>query len=94
MVNYFYKCESCESLIDASSLIKSNNDFYCPICGENMHLTINGYIKGSGTGRGGWRGGGRPKSDNAKTEKFSKRVTPEEKLYLEECLRKYRNKNA
>lgn len=53
------------------------------------------YIKGSGTGRGGWRGGGRKKGVKIKPETivFYKRVTPQEKEYLEKCLNDFRNKN-
>ena len=56
------------------------------------------YIKGSGTGRGGWRGGGRPAgtktgSKTERTETFTKRITPEEKEYLEKCLIEFRQKN-
>lgn len=56
------------------------------------------YIKGSGSGRGGWRGGGRPvgskssKPKTLRTEHLSKRITPEEKEYLEKCLEDFRNK--
>lgn len=55
------------------------------------------YIKGSGTGRGGWRGGGRKKGVKIgkisdRTEIFTKRITPEEKEYLLRCLEDFRNK--
>ena len=52
------------------------------------------YIKGSGTGRGGWRGGGRVKGVkfSERTETFTKRITPEEKEYLQKCLEEFRNK--
>jgi len=53
------------------------------------------YVKGSGTGRGGWRGGGRPKGTKTrKTLYFTKAITPEEKEYLEKCLNEYRLKNG
>lgn len=54
------------------------------------------YIKGSGKGRGGWRGGGRPKGttlNRGRTEKFTRCITPEEKEYLEQCLIEYRERN-
>ena len=56
------------------------------------------YIKGSGTGRGGWRGGGRKKGVKIgkisdRTETFAKRITPEEKEYLLKCLEDFRNKH-
>lgn len=56
------------------------------------------YIKGSGTGRGGWRGGGRKKGVKIgkisdRTEIFTKRITPEEKEYLLKCLEEFRNKH-
>ncbi len=52
------------------------------------------YEKGSGTGRGGWRGGGRPKgSRTLKTERINLAVTPEEKEYLKKCLEEYRLKS-
>ena len=57
------------------------------------------YTKGSGTGRGGWRGGGRPKgstNNKPKSDKIfylTKAITKEEKEYLEKCLEEYRNKN-
>ena len=55
------------------------------------------YIKGSGTGRGGWRGGGRKKGvkigkTKPETTNFHRRVTIEEKEYLEQCLEDFRNK--
>lgn len=56
------------------------------------------YIKGSGSGRGGWRGGGRPvgskssKPKTNKTEYFGKCITKEEKEYLTKCLEDFRNK--
>ena len=54
------------------------------------------YIKGSGTGRGGWRGGGRKKGVkigrfSERTETFTKRITSEEKEYLLKCLEEFRN---
>jgi len=52
------------------------------------------YTKGSGTGRGGWRGGGRPTgTTKTPTVVFYRRVTIEEKEYLEKCLEEFRNKN-
>lgn len=50
------------------------------------------YIKGSGTGSGGWRGGGRKKGAKIKPETvvFYKRVTPEEKEKLEQYLNELR----
>lgn len=50
------------------------------------------YIKVSGTGRGGWRGGGRKKGVKIKPETvvFYKRVTPEEKEKLEQYLNELR----
>jgi len=56
------------------------------------------YVKGSGTGRGGWRGGGRPKGSTSnkpksnKTHYFTKALTAEEKEYLEKCLSDFRAK--
>ena len=55
------------------------------------------YIKGTGIGRGGWRGGGRKKGVKIGKLKpdminFHRRVTPEEKEYLEKCLADFRNK--
>lgn len=53
------------------------------------------YELGSGTGRGGWRGGGRPKgSKTDKTERICLAVTPEEKEYLKKCLEDFRNRNT
>lgn len=54
------------------------------------------YIKGSGTGRGGWRGGGRKKGVKIgrikpETVHFTKRVTPTEKEFLLNALTKYRS---
>lgn len=57
------------------------------------------YIKGSGSGRGGWRGGGRPvgsKSSKPKTDKIytlNNKLTFAEKEYLTKCLEDFRNKN-
>ena len=50
------------------------------------------YIKGSGTGRGGWCGGGRKKGVKIKPETvvFYKRVTSEEKEKLEQYLNELR----
>lgn len=50
------------------------------------------YIKGSGTGRGVWRGGERKKGVKIKPETvvFYKRVTPEEKEKLEQYLNELR----
>lgn len=50
------------------------------------------YIKVSGTGRGGWRGGGRKKGVKIKPETIVsyKRVTPEEKEKLEQYLNELR----
>ena len=58
------------------------------------------YTKGSGVGRGGWRGGGRPKGSKSSTPKTTKtytlnnKLTLEEKEYLLKCLEEYRNKNS
>ena len=54
------------------------------------------YIKGTGTGRGGWRGGGRPYGTirSVKTERFTKAITKDEKIYLEKCLEEYRKKGG
>lgn len=53
------------------------------------------YKKGSGTGRGGWRGGGRPKGSRTKrTEQFGRAITPEEKQFLNEQLEKYRKTHS
>ena len=58
------------------------------------------YKKGTGTGRGGWRGGGRPKGSVSKkpktnkTEAFTRAITIEEKAYLNKCLDEYRAKNG
>jgi hypothetical protein len=53
------------------------------------------YIIGSGKGRGGWRNGGRKKgvkigSKTERTETFTKRITPEEKVLLEQYLEELR----
>ena len=53
------------------------------------------YIIGSGKGRGGWRNGGRKKgikigSNTERTEQFTKRITPEEKIKLEKYLEELR----
>lgn len=53
------------------------------------------YIIGSGKGKGGWRNGGRKKgvkigSKTDKTAQFTKRVTPEEKILLEQYLENLR----
>lgn len=58
------------------------------------------YIKGSGSGRGGWRGGGHPvgskssKPKTNRTEYFGKCIPKEEKEYLTKCLEDFRNKKA
>lgn len=58
------------------------------------------YKKGTGSGRGGWRGGGRPKGSKSSTQKtkkthtLNKKLTLEEKVYLLKCLEDYRNKNS
>jgi len=42
---------------------------------------------------GGYHGGGRPKgSKTDKTERFQQAISPKEKLYLEKCLVKYRER--
>lgn len=53
------------------------------------------YIIGSENTRGGWRNGGRKKGVKLKPETvvFYKRVTPEEKEFLENCLADFRNRN-
>lgn len=53
------------------------------------------YIIGSENTRGGWRNGGRKKGVKIKPETvtFYRRVTPEEREYLEKCLQDFRNKN-
>ena len=49
------------------------------------------YIKGSGTGRGGWRGGGRPKKTDAK-KMYSFRLSEEELKAVKIILKELRNK--
>jgi hypothetical protein len=61
--------------------------------GEN--IMADEYVKGSGTGRGGWRGGGRKKGVKIgrikpETVSFHRNVTPDEKEFLEKCLAEYR----
>ena len=58
------------------------------------------YTKGSGKGRGGWRGGGRPKGSlsnktaSDRTARFTRAINQEEKEYLEKCLIEYREGKA
>lgn len=46
------------------------------------------YIKGSGKGKGGWRGGGRPKSDRNCV--FYAKCNEQEKILLKEYLQELR----
>lgn len=50
------------------------------------------YIKGSGTGRGGWRGGGRPKAKTATKKMYSFRLSIEELKAVRALLKELRNK--
>lgn len=52
------------------------------------------YIKGSGTGRGGWRGGGRPKGTikEVKKKMYSFRLSIEEADAVKSLLKKMRAK--
>lgn len=52
------------------------------------------YIKGTGKGRGGWRGGKRPLKENPLNQSFNCRCTAEEKEKLKEFLKQLRNKEG
>ena len=52
------------------------------------------YIKGSGSGRGGWRGGGRPKGTTQQETKkmYSFRLSESEAIAVKNLLSKMRGK--
>lgn len=54
------------------------------------------YEKGTGTGRGGWRGGGRPVGTTKENKKkmYSFRLSEEEHKAVREVLDRMRNKTS
>ena len=86
---------SLEKIVAISNKYGANPEFVLAGGGNTSYKDSKYlYIKGSGTGRGGWRGGGRPhateENKTKRTETFTKRITQEEKVLLEAYLEELR----